>query len=261
MEGLSTRITVDVTAGRYQIRSLQNEEERTKAFRLRFQVFQIELIGQSVSGGLDQDEFDSIADHFGIFEVSSQELVGTCRLNCSLFTDRFYSSTEFSCASLLELPGTKVELGRVCLRPDVRRGVVLLLLWRGLAEYLKKANAKYLFGCGSVMTESPEDASLIWRLLLEDGHVRSIEGVEPLKEYSDSSFESLAKGPLNPLTDFEREKALMLLPPLCKSYFDMGCFVPGPPAFDRKFRCVDFLTVLEVQSVSDRLKRKVLGSN
>jgi putative hemolysin len=51
-----------------------------------------------------------------------------------------------------------------------------------------------------------------------------------------------------------------LLPPLCKSYFDIGCYAAGTPAIDYDFKCIDFLTILEKRTLEPTLRKKMFGS-
>ena len=55
--------------------------------------------------------------------------------------------------------------------------------------------------------------------------------------------------------DIKTETAEELIPPLLKSYLKAGSKVCGEPALDRKFRCVDFLTILDVKLLSNSFQR------
>jgi hypothetical protein len=49
------------------------------------------------------------------------------------------------------------------------------------------------------------------------------------------------------------------LAPLLRGYLRLGAQVCGPPAHDRRFRCADLFTVLDVERVDRRLLRHLLG--
>eukprot|EP00831_Metopus_contortus_P025310 TRINITY_DN21848_c0_g1_i1.p2 TRINITY_DN21848_c0_g1~~TRINITY_DN21848_c0_g1_i1.p2 ORF type:complete len:106 (-),score=23.41 TRINITY_DN21848_c0_g1_i1:22-339(-) len=70
-----------------------------------------------------------------IINKSDDALIGTYRLNCTKFSNNFYSATEFNIDAILELPGDKVELGRACVHPDFRNGMTIALLWKGPVSY------------------------------------------------------------------------------------------------------------------------------
>ena len=144
------KIKIENSAGRFTLRTLSTMAELSQAFQLRFQVFQVEMGGGNVFEGRDHDEFDWVSDHIGIFDSKSDQMIATCRLNCSLFSNKFYSEQEFNCSQLIQQPQTKLEIGRVCVRREFRKGIVIMLLWRAIAQYMNKSQARFLFGCGSV---------------------------------------------------------------------------------------------------------------
>ena len=77
-------------------------------------------------------------------------MVATYRLNHSKKGFKFYSQTQFSIRSFLNTPGVKLEIGRVCIAPTHRNGLVLNLIWKSLGIYAKSIRADYLFGCTSI---------------------------------------------------------------------------------------------------------------
>ena len=260
-KGFRAKIPLLLEVGRYVVRTLDSEEELLQACALRYQVFQVEMLGFAPGDGVDQDEFDAGADHLGIFDSKTQMLVATCRLNCSLFVNRFYSEQEFTCQELLKAEDVKVELGRVCVHSDYRKGIIIMLIWRALAAYMTKTNARYLFGCGSVMTESSVEADLLFRYLKEENKVRWTGQIQPTKNFRSEEFDHLLSQPVRPLTESEKTLAKSLLPALCQSYFDIGCYTPSPPAFDRDFKCIDFLTILDLQELSPQVRQKMFGNS
>jgi putative hemolysin len=63
---------------------------------------------------------------------------------------RLYSEGEFDLGRLNNIRGRIVEAGRACIHPDYRGGSVIMLLWSGLAEYMRRENAEFLVGCASI---------------------------------------------------------------------------------------------------------------
>lgn len=261
LESFVPKIRLEINVGKFVLKTASDSRELRQAFALRFQVFQVESMGLENGDYLDHDAFDTLADHLLIIDQKSNQVIATCRLNCSLFTSNFYSEQEFLCRSLLEKPGTKLEVGRVCVHREYRKGAIIMLLWRALAEYMKQTDAKILFGCGSVLTEDPNQAYLIYRYLLQHGKVQAQNQILPTTQYKFNELNQLLlKKGESRLTHEEMNLAESLLPPLCKSYLDIGCYVPGPPAIDRSFQCIDFLTVLEIDRLDSKIRRKMFGT-
>ncbi|MCM0606050.1 MAG: GNAT family N-acetyltransferase [Xanthomonadaceae bacterium] len=255
-----SKINLDFQVGRFTIKTVSQSAELSEVLRLRYQVFQVETVGTGRGVGLDYDQFDVAADHILIRDTRSQEVVATCRLNCSAFTNKFYSEQEFACGVLLGKPGVKLEVGRVCVHKKYRNGATLFMLWKAIAEYMKRTQAETLFGCGSIMTQSPEETLAVYRYLHAEGKIRYDFPIYPTHKYRFLDFEELLLGSdidAQPIT--ERESVARLIPPLCNLYFDIGCYVPGPPAIDRDFKCIDFLTVLELNELDSRIKKRIFG--
>lgn len=255
------KFNFDMQHGRYLLKTLETADELKAAFRLRYKVFQVELVGLEDVDLEDHDQYDFNADHLGIFDTKSGLLIATCRLNHSSFCKSFYSEQEFTLTPLLDNKLQKLELGRVCVHNDYRKGIIIILLWRAIAKYIEISKTDILFGCGSVSTEDPAQAYLLYRYLLENKKIRPHLGVEPTEEYKSQEFEHLHSRLDFSITHDEAKEAEALLPPLCRSYFDIGCFVPTKPAFDKEFKCIDFLTVLNISELDQQLKKKLFGDS
>ena len=61
-----------------------------------------------------------------------------------------YSAGFFDLAPLAALPGTALELGRLCLHPRAPSGEVMRLVWTGIARLCAQAGARRLIGCTSL---------------------------------------------------------------------------------------------------------------
>ena len=253
------KIKIDSPESRYRIKTLETEVELREAFRLRYKVFQVEKIGLPNEDNEDFDEYDLNADHLGIFDTKANLLIGTCRLNSSEFCKSFYSEQEFNIASLIAEPVAKLEIGRVCIHQEYRKGIIIMLLWRAIAKYIQLSDSKIVFGCGSVSTEDPKEAALLYKYLFEESRMQADPKIFPTEAYGSNAFQSAFSSFQPVLTADERELAKSLLPSLCRSYFDIGCYVPCAPAFDRDFKCIDFLTVLRVDQLNPQLKKKLFG--
>jgi len=147
-----TKIRLCLHKGRYTVKTVSEPAELEKVLQLRREVFFGQRAGKSPYLSIDIDRFDLSCDHIMVAERATGKIVGTYRLNSSLFTKSFYSAKEFDMDNVLKLAGTKLELGRACIHKDFRNGMIIALLWRGIREYMKMTGTKYLFGCSSVDT-------------------------------------------------------------------------------------------------------------
>jgi len=254
------KIQIENKIGNFVYKTVSTTTELRAALELRYDVFHREVIGKTKAYGLDVDAFDSVCDHLIIIDTRKNLIVGTYRLNCSLFSDRFYSQNEFMMARILAHPGVKLELGRACIHKDYRRGMVISMLWKGIADYMMATQAELLFGCATVKTDNPREAALLYRLFLEDNRISPQFFAPPTLEYTMQNLNFWIPTFQNPLSQAEREEAELLIPGLCKSYLNLGAFVGGEPAYDPEFKCIDFLTVLRKADLRTHLWKR-LGGN
>lgn len=149
------KVPLRLERGDYLVKTIETPDELERVLQLRYSIFHREYKGKLFPVGVDWEDLDPVADHLVIVDKRSGKFVGTYRLIASPYSSRFYSQSEFQLTDFLELPGTKLELSRACVRREYRNGVVLQLLWRGLTEYFRKVGADYVFGCCSVQTMDP----------------------------------------------------------------------------------------------------------
>ena len=226
--------------GPYRLRFARTEADLEAVQRLRFQVFNLELgegLDESFLTGRDEDAFDQQCQHLLVEHVASDTCIGTYRLQVAesaLAGLGFYSSSEFELSSLPdEVLHRSIELGRACVDKDHRTKRALFLLWRGLAEYVLHNGRDRFFGCSSLTSQDPGEGMRLYQQLEKAGQVHPTLRVDPVPEVT-----CLGSSP-------SAEK--VSIPTLFGIYLRHGAYVLGPPAIDRQFGTVDFLTYLEVQ--------------
>ena len=256
--GFRAKVPVHAEIRNFIVKTVDSADELESILRLRYKVFYKEFLEKRRLIALDIDQFDLICDHLMIIEKRTNACVGTYRLNCSLFNSRFYSETEFSMASIVGLPSVKLELGRACIHKDYRKGILLTLLWRGLGEYIKATDTKFLFGCSSVKTMDPLEIAAVHSYLMSHHASPHEHRAVPHEPYEVKAFPLYANlvRTLNP--EIVRQHAERLIPTLLSSYLKAGAVICGDPALDREFKCVDFLTLLDIEhSANPSIRRFV----
>lgn len=229
--------------GRFSVRLARSGSEIREAQRLRFRVFAEEL-GARLAGaeqGIDEDLFDPYCEHLLVSDEASGEVVGTYRILSGLTARRlggFYSDQEFDLARLAHLRDRAVELGRSCVHPDYRNGVVIALLWAGLAQYMRSNGYEYIIGCASAsMADGGHSAASAYARIRET-------------HLSPPEYRVFPRCPLS-LADADRDAA-PLLPPLIRAYLRVGAWVCGDPAWDPDFNTADLLMMLPLARVDQR---------
>ncbi|MEM9193241.1 MAG: cytochrome P450, partial [Myxococcota bacterium] len=243
----SLRLPDELEAGGYRVRFAQSEADLLRVQRLRYRVFNRELgcgLRRSDRTELDADRFDRTSHHL-LVESKAGDLVGTYRLRPPKASGGYYSEGDFELCTLpREVLQEGVEIGRACIASPDRNGRVLLLLWKGLARYLQAAGCRYLFGCSSIPGVDPKRGWGLYRRLEAEGHVHSKITVLPTSE------RCLPRSP----------SAAAFEPPLLLAgYLRQGARVCSPPALDREFRAISYFTLLDVDELPARSRRRLFS--
>ena len=126
------------------------------------------------------------------------------------------------------------------------------LLWKGIAEYLIKSNADYMFGCCSLTS-------------LDLKHVVEVYNYLHNNNGLGKDFDISVREGYNIITDmgilekkYDNFKEEGVVPAFLQSYVSAGAKVYGAPAFDMAFSCLDFLMVLDMKNLSKGHRKKYL---
>jgi len=242
---------INLLYGPYRVRFASTASDRLAAFRLRFEVFNLELnegLESAFRIGHDVDEFDSVCDHLIVEHTTSRRIVGTYRLQTggrAACHAGYYSEREFDFAPYEGLRSEVIELGRACIHHEHRSTEVLVLLWRGIARYALLHRARYLIGCSSLTSQNPAEglavANALSEYLIEPG-LQTIPRPEFIVKSCDASGN-------------------IRIPKLLRTYLAIGAKICGPPAMDREFKTIDFLTFLDLQALHPRIRTRFLDGN
>lgn len=249
------KIHLSIESGSYLLKTAETFDELINGFRLRHEVFYNEF--QSIDmDGIDFDKFDAHFDHLIIIHKETKKVIGTYRVNCMDFSSLSYTETEFNLKNIFDMPGPHLELGRACIHKDHRKGSVLSLLWRGITEYMTLSESKVLFGCSSLKVTETDKAALVYKYLVETGAVSNEIQANPTRKFSMPDFDLWYSFYQNDLTAEQTVEAEKLIPPLLKAYLKHGAKIVGLPALDRDFDCIDLLTVLKKEDMTNSLARR-----
>lgn len=233
----------------FAVRLAASAAEVRRAQRLRFEVFALEMGARlpSAALGIDCDAFDRHCDHLLVTERGSGRVVGTYRMlppNRTAVAGGWYCAGEFDVARLLPHRRRIVEVGRACVAPAYRSGLVIALLWSGLMRYLRGHDASHAIGCVSLPTsDGGHIAASVCRRLLRDHLAPADWRVTPRRAFALEGWRDVAAPPL---------------PPLLKGYLRLGAEVCGSPAWDPAFRTADLLVRLDVGRANPRYVDRLL---
>jgi len=246
----SVRLIVNAPA-QYAVRLAGNADEVRAAQALRFEVFNLELnegLAQSYVTGLDEDPFDAVCDHLIVEHLPSGQVVGTYRLQTGKSAKSnlgYYCAQEFEFEVFELLRGEVVELGRACVHREHRNLVVLGMLWKGIADYAKARGARYLIGCSSITTQDAAVGASAYADLCRKHLVEPQWRTRTLPAFQ-CSLNELSAEPVS-------------IPKLLRAYLTLGAKICGPPALDRQFKTIDFLTLLDLDKMPLLARQRFLS--
>ena len=223
-------------------------EDLVECQRLRYLVFNCELgegLECSARTGLDRDRFDFICDHLMVRDAATGKLVGTYRMQSGYRAKGnlgYYGEGLFDFGPFERMRGEVLELGRACVRQEYRNTSVLHLLWKGIAKYAVSAGARYLIGCSSLSSQDEDEGVALYETL-RDQHLVEL----PLRTKPSLGCGCVARG--------DRIGAPQI-PRLFRAYLDVSAKICRPPAIDREFKTIDFLTLIDLRRLPDRVRRR-----
>ena len=237
-------VTFNINSEHFIVKIAEKKEELLGTFRLRNSVFYEEWTGKSSESGLDIDKYDRYADHLIIIKKDINEVIGTYRLISNKVSDYFYTKEFFNIEAFLnKKPGNKVEMGRACIRKDLRNRKFIQQVWLGLARYFRHTFSRYMFGCVSIVHTTPEYAASVYKTLLETKKVDKETLLQPVEKYKIKCFDSL----ISKVT--VDESNLLKLPRLFLWYLSVGAKIHSQPIYDPDFNSYDFFISLDFKNI------------
>ncbi|MEY3572658.1 MAG: hypothetical protein RJA77_573, partial [Pseudomonadota bacterium] len=117
----------------------------------------------------------------------------------------------------------------------------IMLLWSGIAQYMRHYGFEHLIGCASVsMRDGGRAAASIWDSLSQ-------------KALAEPQHLGFPKHEL-PLDRLERDEGAAE-PPLIKGYVRVGAKVCSAPSWDPDFNTADFLMLLSLSQMNPKYAR------
>jgi putative hemolysin len=265
----AARPRVHAEVGRYRLRLAETVEDRDAACRLRFKVFNIELgegLESSYQTGLDSDEFDLFCEHLLVEDKQednpSKRIVGTYRMQSGTSAARnlgYYSEQEFNLAPYEPLRAGILELGRASIDREHRTPEVLTLLWRGIAQYATDMGLRTLIGCSSLNSKDPAEGWQVYSQLEQYRVAPEFETMPTAHYACPSGQEGLSAQPPAQHEMRTHTHTSVKIPRLLRTYLAIGARIAAPPAWDREFGTIDFLTLLDLKTISPAARHRFLA--
>lgn len=249
---LGTRVLFRTKAhAGYAVRLATTHADLIAVQSLRFQVFNLELrqgLAASYAEGLDADRFDKVCDHLLVQREDNGEVIGTYRLQTGTMAAAalgFYSEQEFDFTPYRAFQSEIIELGRACIHHEHRNRGVLTLLWKAIADYARTNRGRYMVGCSSIDSQDPAEGAAAYAALAPKHLARPELRTFPLPALA-CPLDRVAERPQR-------------IPRLLLAYLSLGAKICAPPAIDREFKSIDFLTLMDMADLPEHALERILA--
>lgn len=230
--------------GRYEVRVASGSDDLADAQALRTLAFRTE--------DTDRDSFDEVCAHILVHDRQTGRLV--CCFRILVLEDgkdlcRCYSAQYYGLSGLESYEGRMAELGRFCIHPDHSGDPdILRVAWGAMTTFVDDNGIGMLFGCSSFA--GTETAGYLDAFaMLKHRHLGPKRWLPRVK--APDVFRFAARLRRKP----DAKKAMMMMPPLLRTYLMMGGWVSDHAVVDRKMNTLHVFTGLEVGAIPPARKR------
>jgi putative hemolysin len=197
----------------------------------------------------DIDDLDPYCDHLLVRAADgSGTVVATCRIltaDGARAAGGWYTDRGFDLGPVRGMLASALEVGRVCIDPGWRNGLLVLAIWRELGERMAQRRLDTMIGCCSVgVGDGGRLASRLWIDLQSRCGVAAALRVRPWTTLELLPDSAAAPAPV---------------PALFKGYLRCGGKLLGPPALDADFNTADFPMLMHLSDLPQRYGQRIFG--
>jgi len=198
---------------------------------------------QSQGRAGDRDCFDDICTHVVVELIATGQILCCFRLlplENGTVIGRSYSAQFYDLAALTSYKGRMAEMGRFCVAPEVASDPdILRVAWGGVTRFVDAGRIEMLFGCSSFAGTQADCHAKAFALLAQ-------------RHLAPASLRPKVKAPdvvRFVQTSTEPRHAMSALPPLLRSYLQMGGWVSDHAVVDHDLNTLHVFTGLEIAAI------------
>lgn len=201
----------------------------------------------------DIEVINPICDHLIVIHKETNKIIATYRLIRRAHAEKiggFYSASEYDLTNIIKYPGEILEFSRAVTHKDFRDTGTMMVMWKGIAEYIKTYDVKLMFGIPSFHGIDPTE------IALELSYLYHFHRARP-----EIRCRSKKYTPMNiiPKDQINQKESFMKLPALVKGYLRVGAMIGDGAYIDEDFNTIDVQIVVETDTTSDSYRKHFLG--
>ena len=250
----------------FEVRLTRNKEERRAVRQLRYKVF-VEEEGahpteEQRNLSEEYDSYDRFADYMAVFH--NDRVVGTYRIidrDAAEKMDGFYTETEYDLKKIKRVKGNIAEMSRACVDLEYRdNGLVMRMLWMGLAAYILKNNIVALFGVASYVGTRPAEYAQAFSYLYYN-HLSplSMRATVETDKLPEGINPKLTRMNILPKAFVDEEIAKKQMTSLTKGYMRLGATFGKGVFIDAPFNSCDVFLVLQTKKIAAAYQKHFAG--
>lgn len=251
-----------IATGRYVVRFAEGRADLRSAQHLRQLTFRPASTDGGTDGGtalLDADRYDDLCRHLLVEDRATGAVVCCFRLMhlaSGAEIGASYAAQFYDLSALQGFAAPMAEVGRFCIDPARTDPDILRLAWAALTRLVDAGGIGMLFGCSSFCGTDPARHAGALALLahrhLAPMHRRPRVKAPQVWRYAEALA---ARRP-------DAAAALLVMPPLLRSYLAMGGWVSDHAVIDHDLNTLHVFTGLEISTIPParaRLLRAMAG--
>ncbi len=238
---------------KFSVKFAETEAENNAAYALRYRDMLLEYRPELISEtGLDVSLSDRYAKQIICVDNERDEVVGCYRIITSDTLpegEKFICEEEFDISELRATGARMAELSRAVVKREYRNSIVLMLLLRFIAKYIREENIRFIIGEASFHGTDKK------------AFVKELSYLAHYHTSSEYKIPSLDKEQIKLLPEEEIEAAAIKrsLPTLIRAYLGFGATVSKESFTDWEFGSVDVFILIDFQNYNagyvDRILR------
>ena len=231
------------------------QEELMGAYKLRYEDLVLSYRQDNVTElGYDTNSYDAYAKHIIVKENETGEIVGYYRMieSGDLSDGQTFVCEEEYQFDSLKRSGEKIcEFSRAVVKKEYRGGVVLLLLWKFILQYMLDNGVRYMIGDASFYGTD------------RDVYVKQISYL--VNNYAiDPSLNIRSRDTLPPMqlidtSGSDDREMINSLPPLIKAYVTIGAKISHETFTDTVFGSVDVFILVDLHHYNEPYVKRLLS--
>jgi len=243
-----------IDCGDYIVKLATTKEELEEVFKLRYEELLLYYNKDNVKkDGLFIDEYDKYCDHLICYDKVNKKVAGTYRLVLEKHIKnigKFITEDEYDISKIKSK--RILELGRAVVKEEYRNGVVIKLLWKGIFNYTKLHNIKYLFGTGSFhgIDHLKYEHALSY---IYHNHLSPQELRVQARKNSRVDINLISKEYI------DHQKVKEQMPPLIKGYIKIGATFGEDAFIDKEFNSIDVFVLLDLEEVNPLILKRFIS--